>query len=77
VPWGGPAGRCFPARAAATCSLLGVREKHEGGRRKERKKKRNEKKKKEKMVIFQKIKDNLRSWSKIIFVQKSYMSNYK
>jgi hypothetical protein len=35
--------RCFPARAAATCSLHAVREKQEGGRRKERKKKRKEK----------------------------------
>jgi hypothetical protein len=38
--------RCFPARAAATCSLLAVREKQEGGRRKGRKKKRKEKKEK-------------------------------
>jgi hypothetical protein len=77
---GGTMGRacgcCFLARAAAMCSLLAVREKQEGGRREERKKKMKEKKNKN-MEFFQKIKDNLRNWSKNIFVQKSYMSNYK
>jgi hypothetical protein len=44
-------GRCFPTRAAATCSRLAVHEKQEGGRRKERKKKKKEKKRKN-MEIF-------------------------
>jgi hypothetical protein len=42
--------RCFLARAAATCSLLAVREKQEGGRRKVRKKKRKEKKRKKEKI---------------------------
>jgi predicted RNA-binding protein with RPS1 domain len=59
-------GRCFPARAAATCSLLVVREKQEG----ERSGKKKRKEMKRKKGKFRKIKDNLRSWSKIIFVKK-------
>jgi hypothetical protein len=42
---------CFPARAAAMCSLLAVREKLEGGRRKEKKKKMKEKKREKKKKI--------------------------
>jgi hypothetical protein len=41
-------GRCFPARAAATCSLLVVREKQEGER--SGKKKRKEMKRKKRKI---------------------------
>jgi hypothetical protein len=46
---------CFPARAAATCSLLVVHEKQEGGRRNEMKKKegKENRKKEKKWKIFQ------------------------
>jgi hypothetical protein len=57
-----------------------------GGRREGRRKQKERRKEKEekkrygknfKLENFWKIKDNLWSWSKIIFYKKSYMSNYK
>jgi hypothetical protein len=52
---------CFPARAAAMCSLLAVREKLEGGRRKEKgEEKENEGKEKGKKEKNMKIFLNLK-----------------
>jgi hypothetical protein len=68
VPWGGWA--LFPC--SCCCYVLSACCAWETGRRKERKKKRKEKKRKKEKnkEIFRKIKDNLWSWSKNIFVQK-------
>jgi hypothetical protein len=69
----------FVAAVAGLCDVLHVRE--EIGRRREEKRRREKGEKRKKIFsnleISEKIKDTLRSWSKIIFVEERYLPNYK
>jgi hypothetical protein len=68
---------------AALCDVLHVRKETGRRTREEKKEKRKEEGKKIKNFFFQtwkfleKIKDTLRSWSKIIFCEERYLPNYK
>jgi hypothetical protein len=73
VPWGGTVS--LLVLLLRSLCLPCVRNRKEKGEEKEKEGK--EKKKRKNKEIFWKIKDNLWSWSKNIFVQKSYRSNYK
>jgi hypothetical protein len=90
VAWEGAAGAvscsCCFSLLHVFCFYVSVRRRkqQEGEEKKGKKKKKRMKENNEKreqfvnMEIFRKkIKDNLWSWSKIIFVKEKYMSNYK
>jgi hypothetical protein len=81
-------GRATRALVAAPCSVrsLAARMRNKTAGRKEKRREGKEKKKgrkkrkigkKSNLEIYEKIKDNLWSWSKIIFVKERYIPNYK
>jgi hypothetical protein len=73
---------CCSCAARAFCTWEKARRREEKGEEKEKEKEEKEKKQKKKyekiskLKIFKKIKDNLWSWSKIIFVQERNKLNY-
>jgi hypothetical protein len=88
---GGPQGGSASVRALCCVSFAVCEKKQEGGRREEKRREEKKEKRKEEgkkgekkerkffsnLKISEKIKDTLRSWSKIIFVEERYLLNYK